>query len=292
MAGKFIASLTTRTVPDVSSVPSNKESVGRTHLARSDLEMSRIGLGLANMHLLSNEADRERLIERAFDLGITHFDTARFYGDGLSESTLGKFLPKNRAAVTIATKFGLLPTPLIGSLGIFAPPFRKAHSLFSKLGIAPYPQRSYTREALQKSLEASLRALRTDYIDIYHLHEPLLNSDVREDVFEELERSKKKGWIRFIGVSGADIDNIVARFGSSLDIIQSAEASWSESRFIPDITHSLFSDTLRTKGSEMGSDSIRQLLEKALLRRQQGSVIVQTRQPSHLEQLVAWAAGK
>ena len=99
--------------------------MGRTHLTRSGLEMSRIGLGLANMHLLSHQADRERLIKRAFDLGITHFDTARFYGDGLSETTLGKFLPENRAAVTIATKFGLLPTPLIGSLGILAPPFRK-----------------------------------------------------------------------------------------------------------------------------------------------------------------------
>jgi D-threo-aldose 1-dehydrogenase len=254
--------------------------------------MSRIGLGLANIHSLSHEADRERLIKRAFDLGITHFDTARFYGDGLSEITLGKFLPGNRAAVTIATKFGLLPTPLIGSLGVFAPPFRKTRSLLNKLGIVPYPQRSYTRETLRKSLEASLRALRTDYIDIYHLHEPLLNSAVREDVFEELERSKEKGWIRCVGVSGAYIDNIVARFGSSLDIIQCAEASWSESRFVPDITHSLFSDPIRAKGAEMESASIRQLLEQALFRRQKGSVIVQTRQPTHLEQLVAWAAGK
>jgi hypothetical protein len=181
---------------------------------------------------------------------------------------------------------------LIGSLGNFAPPFRKARSLLNKLGIVPYPRRSYTREVLQKSIEASLRALKTDYIDIYHLHEPLLNSDVREDVFEELERSKAKGWIRFIGVSGAYIDNIVTRFGSSLDIIQTAEASWSESRFVPDITHSLFSDALRAKAAEMGSDSIRQLLEKALFRRQTGSVIVQTRHPRHLEQLVGWAAGK
>jgi aryl-alcohol dehydrogenase-like predicted oxidoreductase len=279
-------------MPDAPSVPSNKESVGRTHLPRSGLEMSRIGLGLANVHLLAHEAQRQRLIQRAFDLGITHFDTARFYGDGLSETTLGKFLPENRAAVTIATKFGLLPTPLMGSLGMLAPPFRKGRSLLNKLGIVPYPQRSYTRETLQKSLEASLRALRTDYIDVYHLHEPLLDSDVREDVFEELEGSKRKGWIRFIGVSGAYIDTIVARFGSSLDVIQSAEASWSESRFVPDITHSLFSDALRAKGTEMGSDSIRQLLEEALFRRQAGSVIVQTRHPTHLEQLVAWAAGK
>jgi aryl-alcohol dehydrogenase-like predicted oxidoreductase len=244
------------------------------------------------MHLLSHEAHRQRLIERAFDLGITHFDTARFYGDGLSETTLGRFLPKDRAALTIATKFGLLPTPLIGSLNILAPPFRKVRSLLNKLGIVPYPRRSYTRETLQKSLEASLRALRTDYIDIYHVHEPLLNSDVRDDVFEELEQSKRKGWIRFIGVSGAYIDTIVARFGSSIDVVQSAEASWSESRLVPDITHSLFSEALRAKGAEMGSDSIRQLLEKALFRRQQGSVIVQTRHPSHLEQLVAWSSGK
>jgi aryl-alcohol dehydrogenase-like predicted oxidoreductase len=255
------------------------------------MEISRIGLGLANMHLLS-AADRKRLLQRAFELGITHFDTARLYSDGMSEVSLGNALRGIRDKITITTKFGLLPTPFIGSFGIAAKPFRKARSILNKLGVSRYPKRSYTHETLQKSLHASLRALRTDYIDIYCLHEPQLDSSVDEDLFEELERSKKNGYIRFIGVSGAHIDSIVAAFGASLDVIQSAEASWSESRFVPDITHSLFSDVIRVGGAPVREDSLRQLLEQALSRRRKGSVIVQTRHAAHLEQIVAWAAGK
>ena len=247
---------------------------------------------MANMHLLPNEKERYRLLQQALDLGITHFDTARFYSDGLSEKVLGQFLQGKREAVTIATKFGLLPTPLIGSLGFAAMPFRKGRSLLNKLGLIRYPQRSYSRATLHKHLEASLRALKTDYIDIYSLHEPSLDSNIEADVFGDLEQLKKKGSIRFIGVSGADIDQIVARFGSSLDIIQSAEGSWSEDRFIPDITHSLFSGAGQGKDAPMKENSIRQRLERALARRRNGCVVVQTRHPAHLEQVVAYAVGK
>ena len=270
---------------------SEKQLVDRTTLPGSSLETSRIGLGLAHTHLLS-DAGRGHLIERARDLGITHFDTSRFYSDGLSEITLGKALEGVRNKVTITTKFGLLPTPFFGSLGIAGPPFRKLRAIFNRLRLVRYPQRSYTRQTLQKSLEASLRALRTDYIDIYCLHEPLWESKVEDDLLDELERSKKKGWIRFIGVSGAHIDHMVTRFGKSLDVIQSAEACWTESRFVPDITHSLFSDVLRKQRGHIGQDAIRQLLEHALARRRRGSVIIQTKHPAHLKQIVGWAAGK
>jgi aryl-alcohol dehydrogenase-like predicted oxidoreductase len=267
-------------------------AIDKTNLARTGLEISRIGLGLANTHTMSHASDRERLILRALDMGITHFDTARFYSDGLSEVTLGKVLRQNRHSITIATKFGLIPTPLIGSLGIAAPLFRKARSALSKLGLIQYPKRSYTRATLQQSLHASLRALKTDYIDIYFLHEPLLDSKINDDVFEELEREKRKGSIRFIGVSGGEIDSVVARFRSTLDVVQSAESSWSEARFVPDITHSLFSDAMRGKDKKLKDNSIRHLLEQALARRRNGAVIVQTRYLAHLEQIVAWAAGR
>jgi D-threo-aldose 1-dehydrogenase len=243
------------------------------------------------MHLLS-ATNRKRLIYCALDLGITHFDTARFYSDGLSEATLGRTLEGRREKVTITTKFGLLPTPFMASLGMLAPPFRKARGLLNKLRLISYPRRSYTHKVLQRDLEASLRALRSDYVDIYCLHEPLSDSSIDDGIFEELQRNKEKGHLRFIGVAGAHIDSIVARYGSSLDVIQSEEASWSEYRFVPDISHSLFSSTLRKKHVRMGEDSMRQLLERALARRPEGSVIVQTRHPDHLKQIVAWAGGK
>ncbi len=267
-----------------------KQLAGKTTLPRSSLEVSRVGLGLANMHQLA-PADRKALIHRALDLGITHFDTARFYSDGLSEVALGSALQGIRDRVTITTKFGLIPTPLIGSLGALAPPLRKARSLLSKLGLLTYPKRSYTRGTLQKSLQASLRALKTDYIDIYCLHEPLLDSSVPDDLWEELERSKQKGDIRFIGVSGAYIESVVADRYRYLDVIQSAEASWSEDRFVPDITHSLFSASLADRRPRVEKESVRHLLELALARRRKGSVIVQTRHVAHLEEIIAWSAG-
>lgn len=260
-------------------------------LPRCGLEVSRIGLGLAHLHLLSNDAARQRLLRRAIDLGITHFDTARFYSDGFSEATVGRLLAQNRTSITIATKFGLLPTPLIGSLGAAAPPFRKARSLLSKLRMVKYPRHSYTRATMRKSLEASLRALKTDYIDIYLLHEPLLTSRPEEGLFEDLEREKQKGSIRYVGVSGGSVGPIVEQYGRFLDVIQTSEASWSEDRFVPDITHSLFSAAVRQKGA-LEDDAVRKLMQEALARRPSGAVVVQTRQPAHLDKLVAMAEGR
>ena len=269
-------------------MPAITELMEKTVLPRSRLEVSRIGLGLAHVHLLST-AVRDELLRRALDLGITHFDTARLYADGLSEIVLGKAVRGIRDKVTITSKFGLRPWPFIGSLGPAAWPVRKGRSVLDKLGIYRYPQRSYTRATLRQSLQASLRALRTDYIDIYSIHEPEAHTTITEDVFEELERSKQRGDIRFIGVSGGRIDSIVARFGAHLDVVQSDEASWDESRFVPDITHSLFSGQSPVAA---GEDPVRRCLLHALGRRRTGAVIVQTRQTRHLEQIAAWACGK
>lgn len=134
--------------------------VDRTILTRTGLEISRVGLGFANAHTISHPADRELLIRRALDLGITHFDTSRFYDEGLSEVVLGRVLKASRSAVTIGSKFGLLPTPWVGSMGAAAPVCRKARGLFSKLRLIAYPKRSYTRATMQKSLQDSLRALK------------------------------------------------------------------------------------------------------------------------------------
>jgi aryl-alcohol dehydrogenase-like predicted oxidoreductase len=268
-----------------------KLRVDKTKLPRSGMEISRIGLGLAHTHLLSI-ADRRRLLQRALSLGIAHFDTARLYADGMSEVCLGEFVRGIREKVSITTKFGLLPTPFIGSMGVAAHPLRTARSVLTKLGILQYPRRSYTRETLRKSLYASLRALKTAYIDIYCLHEPEMDSHVSIDLLEELDRIKAKGDIRWIGVSGSHLDNIVTTFGASLDVVQCAETRWTESRFVPDITHSLFSEFVGAGRNSRATRPFKELLQRALARRRQGSVIVQTRSVAHLEQIVNWAAGR
>ena len=138
-------------------------NVERIELERSHLKISRIGLGLAHMHTIPTARARSELIQAALDMGITHFDTARLYSDGASESALGEALAGRRDKVTIATKFGLVPNPFIASAGLAAKPLRKARSVLTRLGVLHYPRRSYTLDTLHKSIKASLKALRTDY---------------------------------------------------------------------------------------------------------------------------------
>jgi hypothetical protein len=263
---------------------------GRTVLPRSGLEVSRIGLGLAHLHVMPAPA-RVALIERALELGITHFDTSRFYSDGLSEATLGRVLGARRAQVTIATKFGLLPTPFIASAGVAAMPLRKLRSLLKKLRLVPYPMRSYTAATMRRALEDSLRALRTDTIDIYHVHEPPPDTRLEDTLRRELERARSAGKIRFVGISGASIDPVVARHPGLFDVLQSAEATWAAGRSVPDITHSVLSGAAGRDG-RVPPDVVRELMHRALLRRPQGAVIVQTRSPERLAELVALAQGR
>lgn len=261
----------------------------RTVLPLSGLHISRIGLGFAHAHLM-DRSGRVALIERALDLGVTHFDTARFYSDGLSERTLGEVLSRRRSEVTIATKFGLLPTPVIGSAGPAALPLRKGRTALNRLGLLEYPKRSYSAATLRRALHDSLRALQTDYIDIYHVHEPLPDTQLSDEVIAELQRAKAAGSIRLIGVSGDTIDSVVARYGPVFDVIQCAESYWDPARWVPDITHSLFSGAVQQSSGTIAAGSIHQLLDRALQRRPQGAVIVQTRSPQRLTQLVEFAA--
>ena len=262
----------------------------RTVLPRSGLEVSRLGLRLAHVHLMTPEA-RRALIERALELGITHFDTSRFYSDGLSETTLGQLLGARREGLTIATKFGLLPTPLIAAAGRAALPLRKLRSLLNKLQLVPYPMRSYTARTMRRALEDSLRALRTDYIDIYHVHEPPPDTRLPDDLVRELERARAAGKIRHIGVSGASIDPVVARHPGLFDVLQSAEATWAAGRGVPDITHSVLSGAAG-RGGRLDPEVVQELMGRALARRPQGAIIVQTRSPARLAELVDVSMGR
>ena len=70
---------------------------------------ARLGFGCSMLMSRLNRADSLRLLNRAYDAGIRHFDTARLYGYGEAESVLGDFLKERRATVTVATKVGILP---------------------------------------------------------------------------------------------------------------------------------------------------------------------------------------
>ena len=142
------------------------------------LQVSEVGFGawqLGNPLWGAEKSDARALIDEALELGCTFFDTAPGYSSGASEAALGEGLCKVRDRVVLCTKFGHTA---------------EGESDFSAAAVRP-------------SLEASLRRLRTDHVDIYLLHNPPRDLLEGRDpaVFEELERLREAGHLRTYGVS-------------------------------------------------------------------------------------------
>lgn len=120
-------------------------------------------------------------INKAVDAGINLFETSGFYGQGRSEELLGRYLPKHREDILVATKVGLLPE---------VDPQR--------------PQairRCFEGNYITTALEGSLRRLRREHADIYQLHGPDTATLQSEDTWSALERLKISGKVRYVGIS-------------------------------------------------------------------------------------------
>ncbi len=115
-------------------------------------------------------------VHRALDVGVTLFDTADAYGNGRSERVLGRALEGRREHVVLATKGGWWY-------------------------VDGAPNCDFSTIYLIRALQASLRSLRTDYIDLYYIHDPDTGTIQRGSVFEFLTRMKEAGTIRLAGVS-------------------------------------------------------------------------------------------
>jgi aryl-alcohol dehydrogenase-like predicted oxidoreductase len=143
-------------------------------LGHSGLQVSVIGLGCNNFgRRLELDATRH-VVDAALDAGVTFFDTANVYGRGASEEQLGELLEGRRDDVVLATKFGM------------------------DMGDGKGPRGS--RDYINQAIEASLRRLRTDVIDVYWYHAPDGVTPIAETLgaLHELVRA---GTVRAIGAS-------------------------------------------------------------------------------------------
>jgi aryl-alcohol dehydrogenase-like predicted oxidoreductase len=153
-------------------------------LGGSGLVVSRVGLGCNNFGRAgSSTADAEgtaRVVDAAIECGVTFFDTADVYGaePGLSESLLGSALRGKRDRVIVATKFGL------------------SHPSEAR----PDWERRSSRSYIRRAVEASLRRLGTDWIDLYQLHSPDPRTPI-EETLDTLGDLVKEGLVRYIGSS-------------------------------------------------------------------------------------------
>ncbi|MBV9523919.1 MAG: aldo/keto reductase, partial [Alphaproteobacteria bacterium] len=168
-----------------------------------------LGFGCSLLMGGSTRAESLRLLDIAFEAGIRHFDTAPSYGYGQAESVLGEASRPRRDQVTITTKFGLRPPPSQRTLGmlhrVVRPLVRRFPGIKSRLSRAAGGLTSrapFTPDDLRISIEASLRALQTDHIDILLLHEAGVD-DLSDGLFAQLERSIAEGKIGNFGV-GSD----------------------------------------------------------------------------------------
>jgi aryl-alcohol dehydrogenase-like predicted oxidoreductase len=146
--------------------PRAPSDAGYRTLGRTGLRVSGVGCGVG---IIPDPA----VINRAIDLGVNYFDTARGYGEGKSEQITGTALKGRRDKVVLASKTD-----------------------------------GRTKTDIFKDIDASLKALQTDHVDIWHLHSRDTPDAITDEAVEACEMLKKQGKTQFIGVSAHDINAV------------------------------------------------------------------------------------
>lgn len=155
-------------------------------LGKTGLRVSVLGFGCGNvggLMIRGASAERERAVARALELGINYFDTAPSYGDGVSEQNLGLALKALRATPYVGTKFNL-----------------------------PLGERDAVAAAIGRSLDASLRRLGLEHVDLLQLHERIIADPAGRDravdpalvlgeIVPALEKLRTQGKTRFYGIT-------------------------------------------------------------------------------------------
>jgi len=148
--------------------------LGQTGMRVSEIGFGTWGLG-GTAYGPTDDRESLRALRRAFDAGVTFYDTADLYGSGHSETLLGQALAPMRSHVVITTKAGFLSDGTVQD-------FSRAH--------------------LEQALTASLGRLRTGYVDLFLLHSPALDTLRADDgIPTTLESIKRQGLSRAVGVS-------------------------------------------------------------------------------------------
>ena len=174
-------------------------------LGKSGLKVSAMGLGCMGMShgygAAGDKAEMIKLIHQAVEKGVTFFDTAEVYGPYANEELVGEALEPYRKEVVIATKCGIQIVD--GKQIVIGKP-----------------------ETIRRSIEGSLKRLRTEYIDLYYLHRVDPDTPI-EEVAETMKLLQQEGKIRHWGVSEAGVQTIRrAHAVFPLTAVQSEYSMW------------------------------------------------------------------
>jgi aryl-alcohol dehydrogenase-like predicted oxidoreductase len=159
----------------------------RTYL-NTDLTVSEVGFGLWTVSTgwwgSFSEAEAIALMQKGFDLGITLFDAADTYGNGLSEELVAKAFPDKRDQIVIATKVG----------------YDFVHHGTERRGQREIPQ-DFSPDAIRRATDAALKRLRTDHIDLLQLHNIRMEQVEDDAVWETLAELQRVGKVRYYGAA-------------------------------------------------------------------------------------------
>ncbi|AMV37722.1 aldo/keto reductase [Planctomyces sp. SH-PL62] len=138
---------------------------------KTGMQVSILGFGSGSRFLMYDEDRALEALTRALDLGISYIDTAHSYGDGKSEERIGRILPEWRDRVTVATKLG-----------------------------------ARTGDEAKRQLELSLKRLRTDRLDVVHIHalsgpEDLARIEAPDGVLKALHQARDQKIVRAVGIT-------------------------------------------------------------------------------------------
>jgi predicted aldo/keto reductase-like oxidoreductase len=150
------------------------DEVPRRPLGQTGVEVSALALGGYNLGLIKTQREAVKIVRQAFDAGITFMDNAWEYHDGLSEEIMGKGLVGRRQKAFLMTK------------------------------VCTHGR---GRKVAMRQLHESLKRLKTDYLDLWQIHEVVYDNDpelhfAKDGVIEALEQAKREGKVRFVGFTG------------------------------------------------------------------------------------------
>lgn len=163
----------------------NYRTLGRTGLSVSEVGFGAWGMGGGWGG--RDDAEATRALDRAFDLGVTFFDTALVYGDGHSEQLIGRFLKGRRDQIIIASKI---------------PPKTQRWPVLPHESI----RETFPPDWIIQCTDKSLRHLRTDYLDVQQLHAWTDSYTEQLDWMDALAKLRQQGKVRYFGVSANDWD--------------------------------------------------------------------------------------
>jgi aryl-alcohol dehydrogenase-like predicted oxidoreductase len=171
-----------RKLPEFPAPPGYNRNVQYRKLGSSGLDVSVVGLGTwqfgGEWGRTFSQAEADAILDEAAAQGINLIDTAECYGDHLSESLIGDYLSRRqRSRWIIATKFG-----------------HSFHSFMNRT-------EDFSPSGVRSQLEASLRALRVDHIDLYQFHSGSDAHFHNDALWQTLDDLKRSGRIRHIGIS-------------------------------------------------------------------------------------------